>query len=142
MISPRGLILPQLPMGWGYGFKKAQKKPLPTRALFEIEDTQTGQKEVLSSSQIEKKYGLSKHLVSGGARDKRLVAEKYRIKKVKTILNKYVLLDEQKNTRKTLTVREITHEISVSESRVYSAFKTQSLIQKRYRILSDGTQRT
>jgi len=136
MISPRGLIYPQLPMGWGLNNKKTEKPKNLTRVLYAIESVATNKIEYLDFDQIYEKYGLSKHIVSSGARNNHLVASKYKIKVAGGLKKLYILTDTKANETFLMTIEEACAHTKIKKPSMYQAVTRGNLIKKRYTIRS------
>jgi len=84
LISPRGLIYPQLPMGY-HNKKQMQgsyNRNAP-RTIYCITNISTGESEKLTAKDIVKKYGLDLRQVYRGATTKTLINKKYKVETVK-----------------------------------------------------------
>ena len=138
MITPRGLIFPQLPMGYPTQKKVLQelrkKKTSRTTSLYEITDTETGEKVVMNSFQGAKLMGVSSTRCAGASNSGSLVKGKWLIKKLEKKPVKYIMVDTKTGLEELLTIPDICKKTKRNPNTIYYSISYGSLVCRRYQI--------
>lgn len=133
MISNRGLILPQLPIGWGGKVKKTPISMGAGKATYTLKNIFTGELLTGTMDDLTVKLNVSKYVIYGAYSRTGLIDKTYEVSKDESRTHKkYLVMDYTTGSKSIMTTRQIVKITGYKETSVRRCINEKKVIAKRF----------